>query len=106
MAQPWLGRVWCNPPYGKDQPKGRKAPDWLEKALSCYESGEIEAAILLLNRTGAAWYREKKKRASAICEVWKRIHFLDATGTPESFQIPQRFLVLGTAPGKVRRCLQ
>jgi hypothetical protein len=48
MAQPWFGRVWCNPPYGKEQLQGRKTPDWLEKALSCYENEQIEAAILLI----------------------------------------------------------
>ena len=101
MAQPWKGRVWCNPPYGKEQPLGRKAPDWLEKALSCYENREIQAAILLLNRTGAAWYREKKKRASAICEVWKRIPFLDATGTPQKApRYHNDFWYLGPHPEK------
>jgi len=76
--------VWCNPPYGKDQPKGRKAPNWLEKALSCYENGEIEAAILLLNRTGAAWYKQQRRRVTAICEVHRRIPFIDATGKQQS----------------------
>jgi hypothetical protein len=101
MIQPWFGRVWCNPPYSKEQPKGRKAPDWLEKALSCYENGEIEAAIVLLNRTGAAWYRQKKKRASAICEAWKRIQFLDATGTPRKGSTYHNdFWYLGPHPEK------
>jgi hypothetical protein len=80
MIQPWFGRVWCNPPYGKNQPKGRKAPDWLEKALFCYEKGEIEAAILLFNRSEAGRYKQQLKRVNAICEVNKRISFLDARG--------------------------
>ena len=80
MIQPWFGRVWCNPPYGKNQPKGRKAPDWLEKALSCYENGEIEGAILLFNRGEAGRYKQQLKRVNAICEVNKRITFLDARG--------------------------
>jgi hypothetical protein len=80
MIQPWFGRVWCNPPYGKNQPKGRKAPDWLEKALFCYENGQIEAAILLFNRGEGGWYKQQLKRVNAICEVNKRIAFLDARG--------------------------
>ena len=84
IVQPWFGRVWCNPPYGKEQPKGRKAPDWLKKVLSCYENGEIAAAILLLNRTGAAWYRQQLKRVTAMCEVRTRIAFLDANGSKQS----------------------
>jgi hypothetical protein len=84
MEQPWFGRVWCNPPYGKEQPKGRKAPNWLEKALSCYENSEIEAAILLLNRTGAVWYKQQLRRVTAICEVHRRIPFIDAIGKQQS----------------------
>lgn len=78
--QKWFGKVFLNPPYGKNQPLKRKAPDWLERAIAAYEHGEIEEAIILLNRTGAAWYKKLLKRASALCEVEKRIPFIDATG--------------------------
>ncbi len=78
LVQLWQGRVWCNPPYG------RNVKLWLERALASYESGDVDAAVLLLNRTGAAWYLKLKKRVSAICEVEKRIAFLDAAGKRQS----------------------
>lgn len=78
LAQPWKGRVWCNPPYG------RNVKLWLEKAIASYESGDVDAAVLLLNRTGAAWYLKLKKQVSAICEVEKRIAFLNAAGKRQS----------------------
>jgi hypothetical protein len=82
--------VWCNPPYG------RRVNQWLEKALLSYQTGEIEAAILLLNRTGAAWYGRLKKRVSAVCEVQRRIAFIDESGQPQkSPRYYNDFLYLG-----------
>lgn len=73
LKQQWFGRVWCNPPYG------RTVNLWLEKANTQYQSGNTQETILLLNRTGAAWYKKLKKNVNAICEAEKRIAFLDAT---------------------------
>lgn len=84
FIQRWFGKIYLNPPYGKEQPGGRKAPDWLERAIEAYESGEIDEAIILLNRTGAAWYKKLLKRVNALCEVEKRIAFIDATGEQQS----------------------
>ena len=96
MIQPWFGRIWCNPPYGKTQPKGREAKDWLSKAITSYQSGDVDAAILLLNRTGAVWYRNLRKQVTAFCEVDERIAFLDATGKQQgSPRYHNDFLYLG-----------
>jgi phage N-6-adenine-methyltransferase len=56
LAQPWTGRVWCNPPYG------RAIGQWLEKAALAVETGEAELVVCLVpgnrsrvegdNRTG------------------------------------------------------
>ena len=77
LNQKWFGNVWINPPYGIKYPKL-----FLKKAIESHESGEIQQAIVLLNRTGAAWYRELLGHCSAICEVKKRIAFL----SPEEVQ--------------------
>lgn len=90
LKQSWHGRVWCNPPYG------RKVNRWLEKAIASYQSGDVDAAILLLNHTGAAWYKSLKKEVSAICEADQRISFLDATGKKQSSpRYNNDFLYLG-----------
>lgn len=82
--------VWCNPPYG------RTVEDWLELALMGYQDGNIKSAILLLNRTGAAWYKKRVKEVTAICEVHKRIAFLDEDGNrQDSPRYYNDFLYLG-----------
>lgn len=43
LLQPWFGRVWLNPPYG------RQAGAFVARALAAYSSGEVEAVVLLLN---------------------------------------------------------
>jgi hypothetical protein len=91
LKQEWFGKVWCNPPYG------RTVNLWLEKAITQYQSGNTEEAILLLNRTGAAWYKKLKKNVNAICEAEKRIAFLDATGKRQkSPRYYNDFLYLGS----------
>jgi hypothetical protein len=90
LKQSWQGRVWCNPPYGRDVKR------WLAKAITSYQSGDVDAAIVLLNRSGASWYRQLKKKVAAVCEVDKRIAFLDATGFPQgSPRYNNDFLYLG-----------
>lgn len=93
LAQKWTGRVWCNPPYG------RKVNLWLEKGLTDYSAGHITPAIFLLNRTGAAWYKTLRRQVTAVCEVEKRISFVDATGKPQgSPRYYNDFLYLGDNP--------
>lgn len=97
LSKAWLGNVWCNPPYGRD------VENWLVDALCRYECGEIKSAILLLNRTGAAWYRARIKEVTAICEVYKRIAFIDGNGERQaSPRHYNDFLYLGTDIEKFR----
>jgi hypothetical protein len=50
----------------------------------------------LLNRTGAAWYSKLKKRVSAVCEVQRRIAFIDENGQQQkSPRYYNDFLYLG-----------
>ncbi len=90
LKQSWHGRVWCNPPYG------RGVKRWLAKAIDSYQSGDVDAAIVLLNHTRAIWYKDLREQVPAVCEVGKRIAFLDATGVPQgSPRYNNDFLYLG-----------
>lgn len=96
LGQPWFGRVWCNPPYGTPSTR-LMAQKFLEKAIAEYRNGQIESAILLLNRTGAKWYVDLFEEIPGICHVTKRINFIDAQG--EEQKSPRYYndiLYLGT----------
>jgi hypothetical protein len=70
LLQPWIGRVWLNPPYG-DQ-----CWTWLNK-LSIHQNG----IALIFARTGAAGFqREVWKKAHSIFFIYGRLYFYHASG--------------------------
>lgn len=72
LAAEWSGRVWCNPPYGKE------APRWLEK-LAAHGNG----IALVFARTETAMFHEHVwQRAHAVLFLRGRLVFCDRTGKP------------------------
>jgi hypothetical protein len=100
LIQPWFGSVWLNPPYGSPEVR-LMAEKFLEKAIAQYHVGSIDAAILLLNRTGAAWYKKLVQQATVLCEVANRICFIDHNCVPQrSPRYYNDFIYLGKVPEK------
>jgi phage N-6-adenine-methyltransferase len=53
LDQPWTGRVWCNPPYGKG------VGLWVKKAWESVQSGEAEVVVVLIfARTDTWWWHD------------------------------------------------
>ncbi|WP_265463716.1 DNA N-6-adenine-methyltransferase [Bacillus velezensis] len=53
LKQKWVGRVWMNPPYGREIKK------WIKKAYEEIENGNSEIAVCLVPaRTCSAWWHE------------------------------------------------
>src|SRR5262245_27323838 len=53
LRQLWTGRVWCNPPYG------REIGLWLEKALESVHTGQAEVVVCLVPaRPGSRWWHD------------------------------------------------
>ena len=51
LVQPWTGRVWCNPPYG------RTIGEWIRKAWEAAQGGEAEIVVCLVPaRTDTTWW--------------------------------------------------
>lgn len=52
LMQPWRGRIWCNPPYGKVKPVPGLTLSYqklfVEKLLQEHAAGHVEQAIMLL----------------------------------------------------------
>jgi len=69
LAQPWEGRIWLNPPYG------REAARWVGR-LAEHGNG----VALVFNRADAAWCQSALRAASAACLIAGRLSFIDGTG--------------------------
>jgi len=71
LAQSWRGRVWLNPPYG------RQTGRWLDR-LGDHGDG----LALVFARTDTAWFQRIASRATALCFIDGRLRFHRPDGTP------------------------
>ena len=51
LSQPWIGNVWCNPPYG------REIGQWVRRALFASVAGNT-VVMLLPARTDTKWFHD------------------------------------------------
>lgn len=80
LAQPWEGRIWLNPPYGKTA--GRSNQDiWAENLIAEYEGGNTTEAILLVKAAlGYNWF-ERLWYGYPTCFVRERLYFTAEDGS-------------------------
>lgn len=72
----WTGRVWMNPPYGKDV-----IHLFVTELLEEYRAGHIDQACVLVNNaTDTSWGQQLIASSAAVCFIRGRIKFLDCTG--------------------------
>lgn len=69
LLQSWFGRVWLNPPYGRETSK------WLEK-MNNHRNG----VALVFARTDCSWFHKYCANADAINFIKGRLSFVDAFG--------------------------
>ena len=85
LAHPWHGRIYMNPPYG------REIGDWVEKLCSEHEAGRVTEAIALLpSRTDTQWW--KRLREYPVCFVQGRLTFV---GSQDPAPFPSAVFYLG-----------
>lgn len=70
LAQPWDGRVWCNPPYGM------KAAQWLER---CADHGNAVALIFARTET-RMFFAHVWPKAQGVLFLEGRLHFHHVCG--------------------------
>jgi hypothetical protein len=66
LAQPWTGKVWCNPPYGDD------TPAWIAKFMR-----HGNGVALVFARTDTRWFHDYAAKADVLCFVRARIPFVN-----------------------------
>lgn len=89
LCAPWRGRVWLNPPYGKESPK------WMRRLA---EHGNGTALIFARTDT-AAFFPWVWEYASAILFLKGRLHFhfTDGTQSPANCGAPSVLVAYGRA---------
>ena len=90
LALPWVGRVWLNPPYGKETAR------WLAK-MHLHRHG-----IALVNaRTDCDWFHRYAAKADAICFLRGRVNFVDRFGRPGGKPKPGKKKAAGPGCGQI-----
>ena len=79
LKQKWAGRVWCNPPYG------REIKAWVK---ACYEYGN--AVMLLPARTDTSWFHDYIYGKAEIRFIRGRLKF---GGSKNSAPFPSMIVV-------------
>lgn len=96
LKQPWLGRVWLNPPYAKEL-----IPLFISKLLAELQDGNVTRAILLTHAyTSSGWFQDAAHVASAISLPAERVKFIDPKGVKASPTQGQTFFYFGNEPLK------
>ena len=52
LSHPWIGTIWCNPPYG------RKIGEWVRRGYISAQIGSATVVMLLPARTDTRWFHE------------------------------------------------
>jgi ParB family chromosome partitioning protein len=93
FSQAWSGRVWMNPPYGKEDGESNQSR-WTKRLIDSYENGEILSAVFIVNAaTSATWFQ--RFWDYPICFVRRRISFVSPSGEKNSPTQGNVFVYLG-----------
>lgn len=78
FSREWSGRVWMNPPYGREQGESNQAR-WSAKLIEEFEAGRVQEAVMLVNAvTERVWFQPLWNYA--ICFTDHRIEFENESG--------------------------
>lgn len=89
LSQPWTGRVWCNPPYG------REIGQWVKRAHLATATGFAEVVVMLLPaRTDTRWFHDYIYNKAEIRFVKGRLKF---GGSANSAPFPSMVVIFRKA---------
>lgn len=89
LSKPWIGRVWMNPPYGKETYK------WMAR-LKEHGNG---IALIFARTDTKTWFDHIWGHASAIMFLKGRLSFYDIKGLPLRSVAPSALVAYGVNNG-------
>jgi hypothetical protein len=91
LAQPWVGTVWLNPPYGGKGGSGR----FVARLVDAYAAGDVTAAVCLVSSHSAdtEWFRPLWDHL--LCFSYGRIPFISSSGEADAPTHGSVFAYLG-----------
>lgn len=100
LKQSWFGRVYVNPPYGKNGSQSNQAI-WSLKMIQEYEAGNVTEGILLVNaQTSEKWFQRLWNYP--ICFTNHRIKFINPEGKKSQPTHGNAFVYFGKNPERFR----
>ncbi len=81
LSQPWQGRVWLNPPYGRGEGNRSNMALWSKRLISEYDHGRVTQACLLVKAAPSERWFQRLYRFP-ICFTRGRVACLDVRGVP------------------------
>lgn len=97
---PWIGNVYCNPPYGG------LAGKFAVKALQEYTNGNMQAGILCLSGYAyeTKWFEPILRNLNIpICWVYRRVKFIRIDGTRTASTVGTIYVYIGKEDAAFRR---
>ena len=92
LTQDWIGRVWCNPPYGRDVEK------WVKKANDEHAKHGTFIVMLLPARTDTKWIHNLIFGVANVIFLPGRLKF---TGSNNSAPFPSMLAIWGSLENTV-----
>lgn len=94
LSQSWSGRVWLNPPYGRDGNDSNQAL-WSARLIKEFCDGDVSEAVLLVNSvTDCQWFQPLWD--FPICFTDHRIRFYNSDGEGNSPTHGNAFVYFGS----------
>lgn len=102
LNQPWAGRVFMNPVYG------REVGYWIRKLRSEHEAGRVtESITLVAARVDTAWWRALVAAEPESYPIWCAVKGrLTFGGNTDPAQFPSAIVYIGREPGKFASVFQ
>ena len=92
LRQPWAGRVYMNPPYG------REIGSWVDRLVDQYQAGKVEEAIALVPaRVDTLWFKRLTAHGGPVLFWRGRLAFVGNDG-PAPF--PSALVYMGPRRSK------